>query len=418
VPTFIYHGLPDGTCIATSEDDLLIRWTKHPANPVIPCPVDNEKWRTGYRGDPGDARYVVFDPCAWLDGDTCYALIGNRIPGREGDCTSLFKSRDLADWEYVGPFYESRREWTDADEDCAVPDFFPLGDRHMLLYCTHLFGTQYYIGRFEGEKFYPETFGRMSWPGGHLGGPRTMLDGKGRRIFHDWIRDTRAPDDPDRERNIQRDRESGWAGVISLPRILSLGPNNSLRIEPAPETEMLRLNHRQLKAARIQADSELVLDGISGRCLELAIELDPVDSGSIPGVAVACAPDGKERTDIVYNPVDSTLSIDLSRSSLDPEIRYLHYRNRRWKRHSLGQVPDARYLTAQTAPLELEAGESLRLRIFLDQSVLEVYANGLQCVSQRIYPVGPDSVGVRLFSKHSASDAKRIEAWDMAPTME
>ena len=39
VPTFIYHGVPDGTCIATSDDDLLITWHKHPANPVIPVPA-------------------------------------------------------------------------------------------------------------------------------------------------------------------------------------------------------------------------------------------------------------------------------------------------------------------------------------------------------------------------------------------
>ena len=33
-------------------------------------------------------------------------------PGHEGDCTSLFTSPDLVHWEYQGPFYRSRREWT------------------------------------------------------------------------------------------------------------------------------------------------------------------------------------------------------------------------------------------------------------------------------------------------------------------
>ena len=139
VPTFIYHGVPDGTCIATSDDDLLITWDKHPANPVIPVPAPGEK---------GHGEYIVFDPCAWLEGDTYYALIGNTIPGQIGDGTALFKSSDLAEWEFVRSFYQSRREWTDAEEDCAVPDFYPLGDKHMLLFCSHWQGTQYYLGRF------------------------------------------------------------------------------------------------------------------------------------------------------------------------------------------------------------------------------------------------------------------------------
>ena len=414
IPTFIYHGLPDGTCIASSEDDLLIDWSKHAANPVIPSPKNNNHWRQGNRGDPGEAKYVVFDPCAWLEGDTYYGLIGNRIPGRVGDGTALFKSEDLVDWEYVGPFYGSRREWTDADEDCAVPDFFPLGDRHMLLYCTHLFGTQYYIGRLEGEKFYPDTFGRMSWPGGHLGGPRTLLDEKRRRIFFDWIRDTRAADNPDRERYIQRDREAGWSGVISLPRILSLADDRTLRIEPAPEIEMLRMGHTVLSGIEVGANEEIVVEEINGNGIELAIEFEPGALGRF-GIKVCCSPEGQEATAIICDRSENKLIIDLSRSSLDKEIQYFYYRNRRWKRHSLGHVPDAQPVIVQEAPFALAADEPLKLRIFLDRSVLEVFANDRQCISQRIYPVRTNSLGLRLFAGDNDVKVKSIEAWDMAP---
>ena len=47
VPTFIYHGLPDGICLATSDDDLLINWEKHPANPIIPNPQAGDEYRIG-----------------------------------------------------------------------------------------------------------------------------------------------------------------------------------------------------------------------------------------------------------------------------------------------------------------------------------------------------------------------------------
>lgn len=40
----------------------------------------------------------------------------------------------------------------------------------------------------------------MSWPGGMLGGPRSMLDGQGRRIFFDWIRELHS---------VEQERTSG-----------------------------------------------------------------------------------------------------------------------------------------------------------------------------------------------------------------
>jgi len=98
-PMLIYHVPPHGTCISVAEDDELINWKELPENPVIP--VDKE----------GD-EFVVFDPCAWYQDGTYYALVGNknRRVGYEGDCTSLFTSNDLVSWEYKGTFYKSKRE--------------------------------------------------------------------------------------------------------------------------------------------------------------------------------------------------------------------------------------------------------------------------------------------------------------------
>ena len=152
-PALIYHVPEQGTCIAVAEDDDLIEWRELPQNPVIPLHRESDE-------------YVVFDPAAWYEesgqgagqGTYC-ALIGNRNrrPGYEGDCCSLFTSPDLIHWEYQGPFYRSRREWTLAAEDAACPDFFPLGEgsptratpRHMLLmHCHRPYRntTHYYLG--------------------------------------------------------------------------------------------------------------------------------------------------------------------------------------------------------------------------------------------------------------------------------
>src|SRR5262249_5092456 len=87
-PTLISHVPCEGTCIATSADEELAHWTPLPQNPVIPIPREPRE-------------YVVFDPCAWYEDGTYYALIGNRNAraGHEGDCTNLFRSADLVEWE-------------------------------------------------------------------------------------------------------------------------------------------------------------------------------------------------------------------------------------------------------------------------------------------------------------------------------
>ena len=192
VPTIIANMPRRGICIYQSFDDELDRWVPLPQNPVIPLDPGERGERQLSSAFP---ECVIFDPSGWKEGDTYYALIGNKNfrPGYEGDCTSLFKSRDLAHWEYVGPFYRSERRWTAEEEDCACSDFFPFGDRHMLLMHTHRpYGKcQYYLGRYENERFIPERNGQLSWLGSMLAGPETLADDRGRRIFMGWIADAR-----------------------------------------------------------------------------------------------------------------------------------------------------------------------------------------------------------------------------------
>lgn len=360
VPTIIVHVPGQGTCLFTAEDDDLIRWKPHPSNPVIPA-------------TSAPPESVIFDPCGWKEGDTYYALVGNknRTPGYGGDSSSLFRSRDLAHWEYRGPFYKSDRRWTDEIEDCACPDFFPLGDRHMLLMHTHRpYGQcQYYIGRYANERFTPEVHGRMTWPGGQLCAPETLRDDRGRRIFWGWMPEAQP-------------RTNGWGSVASLPRVLSLAADGTLRIVPAPELETLRIHPRRHADLPLAEGREVRLDDVRGDCLELALVIEPGRAGEV-GLKVRCSPGGEEQTEIVCSPADRTLRIECAPRK------------------------------AQIAPFELQAGEPLRLRVFLDRSVLEVFANERQCLSQRIYPTRADSLGVVLFARGGAAKAASIEAWDL-----
>lgn len=400
IPTMIYHVPNQGTCIATSEDPDLIHWTPSPENPVIPIPDEPQE-------------YHVFDPCAWYENGTYYALIGNKNsrPGYEGDATSLFRSEDCIHWEYRGPFYKSSRRWTDEVEDCACPDFFSLGDKYMLLMHGHRpYGmAHYYLGRYEDEQFYPETHGRMNWQGGQLSGPESLLDDQGRRIFFGWIREARPWE------------QYGWASVMTLPRLLSLNEDGSLRIEPVPELEKLRTKHYHQETIQLKAEAERNIAGVKGDCLELKVEIDPhggiekykakTNCGLIPqfGVKIRQSPDGEEETAIVYLPTTEILKIDLTKSTLDDEVKYPRLTPQ-------DEDSGEKYTNSQEAPFKLAEGEPLKLHIFLDRSVVEVFVNSRLCLTQRIYPTRADSLSVSILASGGEAILNSLDAWTMTPT--
>jgi sucrose-6-phosphate hydrolase SacC (GH32 family) len=190
-----------------------------------------------------------------------------------------------------------------------------------------------------------------------------------------------------------------------------LAQDGTLRIEPAPELKTLRMNPRVRRNVPLTADSELVLDDVRGDCLELAVEMKPKDAQEF-GVKVRCSPDGAEQTAVSCVASAKKLEVDVSKSTLDKEIRYNYYRGPQALRHP---PEEARTVQAQEALFDLAAGETLKLRIFLDRSVLEVFANGRQCITQRIYPTRADSVGVILSSRGGSVNVTSVKAWDMAP---
>lgn len=116
--------------------------------------------------------------------------------------------------------------------------------------------------------------------------------------------------------------------------------------------------------------------------------------------------DGEEQTAVVYRPVEQTLTVDVGRSTLDSRVRYALRRDGdQWT-----------FTHEQTAPLELPQDEPLQLRLFIDRSVLEVFANGRQCITQRIYPTRPDSLRVRVFARGGGATVRSVEAWTIDPT--
>ena len=58
----------------------------------------------------------------------------------------------------------------------------------------------------------------------------------------------------------------------------------------------------------------------------------------------------------------------------------------------------------------------MELRIFIDRSILEVFVNSRQCITQRIYPTREDSRSVELYSRGGTMTIESLQAWIMAAT--
>jgi len=396
IPTIITNMPRKGICIYQCHDDNLDHWVGLTENPVIP--LDAGRSPRGGEPEP-DAEFpecVIFDPSGWKEGDTYYALIGNKNfrPGYEGDTTSLFRSADLRKWDYVGPFYRSSREWTEDVEDCACSDFFPFGEKHMLLMHTHrpFYKCQYYIGRYESEAFHPETNGQLSYLGSMLGGPETLVDDKGRRIFWGWVSEARDP------------AEAGWSGMMTLPWHLSPAEDNNLRIDPVEELRALRYGHTEAGDITLAPGEEVVVDELCSDCMEAKLTLVP-GSATTFGMKLLCSPGCEEQTVVTYDAAKQAFSIDLEKASRD--TANLKYPTRTG-------TDTCSY--EQVVPYRPGQGDELRLDIFVDKSVIEIFVNSEVCLVQRVYPERADSKQFRLFAQDGSVTAKDIVKWKMDAT--
>ena len=76
-------------------------------------------------------------------------------------------------------------------------------------------------------------------------------------------------------------------------------------------------------------------------------------------------------------------------------------------------LPDVRSRAPETAAVFIARNEPLKLRVFVDKSVVEVFVNGKQCVAMRVYPGRKDSLGVSLRSQGQDAALKSLDAWQM-----
>lgn len=360
-PTMCYHQVGLGNAMAVALDDDLNTWEKLPQS-ITP---DTQE------GDPHHGLYRSWDPYGWLEGDTYYAIFGGERPG-------LVKSATLeGPWSYVGDLLANTVPGVSINEDVSCADFFEIGGKHMLLCISHRLGARYYLGEWKDEQFHPDFHSPMSWKDNAYFAPESLLDDRGRRIMWAWIFD---------EPGFGARMEYGWSGTMSLPRVLWLGDDGMLRMDVPEEIEALRYDPVVLEDITVGDGEDLTVAGVEGNSLELFLEID--SDAARYGLKVCVSGNGGEQTPVYFDAEEGMLKVDTRQSG-----------------------PDGTPKDVEAGPLTLEPGEPLRLRVFVDKSVVEVFANQRQGVMRRIYPAGEDSVGVRLFAEGGSMTVRQLKAW-------
>lgn len=391
-----------GIGLAKSIDNNFNYWKKFDGNPVI----KSTEWGITEMKDASgkDIHVGSADPSnIWKKDGHYYMLTGNLLVlnkyGRkanspsdeQGDRLYLFESMNLKDWTYLHRFYESKREWTDASEDNMCPSFLPLpssadggnpSNKYLLLSISHNKGCRYYIGDYRNDMFYPDLHGRMSWKDNAYFAPEALIDGKGRQIMWSWIFDDR----PDSLKNYY-----GWTGTYGLPRSLWLGNDGTLRMRPVKELETLRMKEATVSNVKVTSGSEVKLNELGKELMELELTLKPNNAMQY-GVKVCVSNDGREETIIYYDKSDKKLKFDTRKSGLLFGRKII-----------------------EEAPLELKNGEPLILRIFVDKSIVEVFANDRQAIGRMVYPT-LGGKGISLFSEGGNIEATSVKVWELSPS--
>ncbi|MDE2862011.1 MAG: glycoside hydrolase family 32 protein [Chloroflexota bacterium] len=341
-PVIIYTGVaPERACVAFGNEDLS-ELEKYGGNPVIAGPP---------RGltTPGFRDHSV-----WREDGGWRMIIGSGESGRSGLALG-YRSPDLLGWEYDGVFASSIGQESSPMWEC--PDFFTAGGRDFLVVSMHpdrrVF---YYTAPDHGRVFEGAPGGRVDL-GQALYAPQSYTDQTGRRIMFGWLQE-------ERPRQLQVD--AGWSGAQSLPRVLGSDRAGRLVCSPAPEVDSLR----------ISATPDWREPGqVSGDRIEIIARFSWVENG-VCGLSVLDSGDGLERTEITYGFANDWLTLDASGSSLEA-------RNHR---------------TVSGGRLHLPPGEDVELRLFVDASVVEVFANG-RAGALRAYPELDQSIGTRVISR-------------------
>lgn len=351
--------------------------------------VDYEK----YEGNPvldisdlpeGASAIDFRDPKLWREGDKFYAVMSSRGPDGSG-MILLYESDDGFHWRYDGVVDHCANLYGKMWE---CPDFFPLDGRQVLLVSPmemapmglefHAgYGTVALLGQWDGEahQFTREQIHSVDY-GIDFYAPQTLETTDGRRVMVAWMQNwtnTRC-----------QKPGSHLFGCMTIPRELTIRGGRLIQ-NPVRELEAYRRN--RVCYRDLVVDRPCHFAGVSGRAIDLTVEVRPSGNELYRQFHLEFAMDGIHRAEITFQPGSSILSIDRSRSGGRFDV--VHEREFR---------------------VTPRRGE-IKLRLILDRSCVELFVNdGEQTATFLLY--GPEEADAICFSA-DGSVVLNVDKYDL-----
>lgn len=375
----IYTGLPakDETgkhlqqqCIAESSDG--IRFEKWAQNPVIgkellPDGVSPYEFRDPKIQKIADEYRVITAAM----GETCGKMLA-------------FRSSDLRNWRFSGVYADNLGFMSEC------PDAFELDGKNVAI--VYMMGANlnkypsrqpvlYMVGREENDHLIYEGDPKVVDWGMDFYAPQTTRTPDGRQVLIGWalswghVMPTHT-------------LGHGWAGMMTLPRELSLDENGELCQKPIAELAKLRKKEVTLQQMVVSGMTEL--PEFSGNKREFVLDVDMTNAD---GFEMQLLKTGDEAVSISYVKDTGMLKYDRSRCGY-PATADLSPEN---PACCVAEVP-------------LTNGH-LKLQLFVDVSIVEIFADeGRKALTSLAFPKGDDAA-VSLCAQGTA--VVNMTSWEM-----
>jgi beta-fructofuranosidase len=222
-PVLLYTSVLDGrldegrVALARPLDGELVRWRKHAGNPVLEAPAE-----PGLRG--------FRDPFVWGAPGNWSMVVGAGL--RDGRGAVLrYRGTDLERWRFEGVLAEGTLG-SGRGEIWECPQYVDLGGRRALVVSVldgrALTRVAAAAGTERDGTFVPDRWQTLGH-GGSAYALSTYRDRAGRLAATAWLRQEEAAEPP-----------AGWSGLLSLPLLLSAGPDGGIHVGPHPDIDTLR----------------------------------------------------------------------------------------------------------------------------------------------------------------------------------
>ncbi len=376
-PTIFYtgvNGASAGIGVARPIDEDLRRWQRVPGNPVIPSA-------------PGGFPHLDFrDPYIFQRNGLYYMVVGSGLANNGGGILFTYTSTDLNIWTMAQPIFSST-DFIHHGTFWEMPSFFPMNENDYAFVVTPLFQGQpadviYWVGSFDGQRFtpYDNTARNFELISQNLLAPAIGRDQNGQ-----WTSIGIIPDD----RAVNLQIEAGWRHIFSIPRQLRLlEDHRTLAAIPHPHLCRLRLDSVVITNRSILANTPGNLSEFRSNQAELDIEIRVPANGQTY-VDVFKSENNQERTSIILDRLNGQIGLDRSVSSPYSTVENIRY-------HSYDFNPSG----------------IVKLRVFLDHSVVEVFVDDKMSFSARAYP-GPASNRVDVRGPNSAAEILTFKGYQL-----